>query len=143
MIPETTGHLASHLAAGLAAAHHPGQPGPATGRIVLLAVALLAVGAFALLQVRARSRQQRPPSPDRARRHGLTGRRRDADPRRDAGRRGAPDWRTAPSRYGRDASADEAPAGNQERYRPDWRYGYPPGYEPGYEPGRRERGPAS
>jgi hypothetical protein len=147
MTPKTTDHLlASHLATGLASAPHPGQPGPALGRVVLLAVAVLAVGAFTFLQVRARSRQQRPPGPDRARSraHGPAGRGRYAGRRGAPRRGGAPDWRTPPSRYGRDVPAGEAPGseapdGNQERYRPDWRYGYPPGYEPS----RRERGPAS
>jgi hypothetical protein len=68
-----------------------------------------------------------------------------------ARRREVPDWRTPPSRYGLGPQQDEAPSGNQERYRPDWRYGYPPSRDPGGdqgwsqggEPGRRERGPAS
>lgn len=101
---------AGHLAAGLAAAGHPGAGTPAGGRIALVAVAVLAVGAFTALQIRVRS-----------------------------GHRRRPDWRTPPSRYGLDAAQDEAPGGNEERYRPDWRYGYPPGHAPGSQ----ERGPAS
>jgi hypothetical protein len=77
-------------------------------------VAILVVGAFTVLQIRA--------WPD----HRRAGRAR-------------PDWRVPPSRYGQDAGQDETPGGNEERNRPDWQYGYPPGYEPG----PRERGPAS
>jgi len=125
--------LTSHLAAGrlpggLAAAGQAGGGATAAGRIVLVAVAVLAVTAFAALQVRAR-------------------------------RRGTPDWRTPPSRYGQQPRRDEAPGGNDEQHRPDWCYGYPPGRDQGRdrgvdqgsnrgwtqarEPGRRERGSAS
>lgn len=81
--------------AGLAVIQHGGawlvlgQQGgnsPVLGRIVLVAVAVLAVGAFAALQFRA--------------------------------------WSRGP---------DEAPYGNQTRYRPDRSCEYPPG------PGRRGR----
>ena len=135
---------AGHLVASLAAAGHPGPGAPVADRIVLVAVAVLAVGAFTVLQVRARPDRWRPPGRERSGRRG--GARR-GDSRRGGGlerrgnpeRRGVPDWRTPPSRYGLDVRQDEAPAGNEERYRPDWRYGYPPGREPG----PRERGPAS
>jgi hypothetical protein len=90
-------------------------------RIVLVLVAVLAVAAFAVLQIRARSasgRRSRGPDPGRA---------------------GTPDWRVPPRRYAADVPRDEAPFGNQERSRPDWRYGYPPGRDPEH----RERGSAS
>ena len=78
--------------------------GSSAGRIALIAVAILAVAAYAGLQLRARSRQQ-----DGTRRY---------DPW---------DWRTYPE----DGSpVDQALAGPEEGRRPDWRYGYPPGYEP-------------
>jgi hypothetical protein len=93
----------------LAAGHQAGS-GSAAGRIVLVAVAVLAVGAFTVLQIKARSRR-RPPS-ERRRRH---------DPS---------DWRALPPPYWAEGRDDEAPLGNEESYRPDWRYGYPPGYEP-------------
>ena len=70
-----------------------------------------AVGAFTVLQVKARSRRRRPPSV----------RRRRYDPS---------DWRALPPQYWAEGRDDEAPSGNEESYRPDWRYGYPPGYEP-------------
>ena len=102
------------------AAGHQGGSGPVVGRIALVAVAVLAVGAFAVLQVKARSYRRRPPSGRRRGRH---------DPRT-GGRCRAPYWP--------EGRNDEAPFGNEERYRPDWRYGYPPGYEPYplYDPAR-------
>jgi hypothetical protein len=142
MIPSGKGGLpmiratAAQLAAGLAAAGPPEPGAPVAGRIALVAVAVLAVGAFTALQIRARSGHRRPPGRGRP---GQRGRRGDARRRGGLGRRGVPDWRTPPARYGLDAGQDETPGGNEERYRPDWRYGYPPGYEPG----SRERGPAS
>jgi hypothetical protein len=51
----------------LAAAHQSGN-GPVLGRVVLVAVAMLAVGAFAVLQVKARSPRRRPSPPRRRRR---------------------------------------------------------------------------
>jgi hypothetical protein len=97
---------------------YEGGGGSAAGRIALLAVALLAVGAFTALQVKARSR----------RRGARTGRDRRYDPA---------DWRSwpPPSWPG---GPDEALSGNAERHRPDWRHGYPPGYEPypRYDPSR-------
>ena len=78
--------------------------GSSAGRIALIAVAILAVAAYAGLQLRARSR------------------------RKDGTRRYDPwDWRTYPE----DGSpVDQALAGPEEGRRPEWRYGYPPGYEP-------------
>jgi hypothetical protein len=101
------------------AADHQGGSGSVVGRIALVVVAVLAVGAFAVLQIKARSYRRRPPS----------GRRRRNDPS---------DWRTLPSLYWPEGRNDEAPLGNEERYRPGWRYGYPPGYDPYplYDPAR-------
>ena len=94
------------------AAGHQGGNGSVAGRIALVVVAVLAVGAFAMLQIKARSHRRRPPSEPRRRRH---------DPS---------DWRALPAPYWPDGRNDGVPFGNQERYRPDWRYGYPPGYDP-------------
>ncbi len=109
-------------AAWLAAGQQSGS-GSALGRVVLVAVAVLAVGTFAVLQARARSQRRKPPS-DRRRR------RRRHDPS---------DWRTLPPPQWPEGRDDEPPFGNEERYRPDWRYGYPPGYDPypRYDPARR------
>lgn len=90
----------------LAAGHADGS-GSATGRIALIAVAVLAVAAYALLQLKARSGRAR------------------------AARRYDPwDWRTYPPESGPAGRDAGAPYGNEESSRPDWRYGYPPGYEP-------------
>lgn len=78
--------------------------GSAAGRIALVAVAVLAVVVYVILQFKARSRQ-------------AAGTRR-YDPW---------DWRTYP---GEGSPADQALAGPEEGRRPEWRYGYPPGYEP-------------
>jgi hypothetical protein len=104
--------------AWLAAGHQAGGV-PVVSRLALIAVTVLAVGAFWVLQAKARAHRRRPPS----------GRRR--------GRRPA-DWRTLPRPYWPEARDGEAPFGNEERNRPDWRYGYPPGYEPYplYDPAR-------
>jgi hypothetical protein len=82
-------------------------------------VTVLAVGAFGVLQAKARAHRRRSAS----------GRRR--------GRRPA-DWRTLPRPCWPEGRDGEAPFGNEERNRPDWRYGYPPGYEPYplYDPAR-------
>jgi len=108
------------------AAGHQGGSGAVTSRIVLVAVAVLAVGAFVMLQVKARSHRPRPPSEP--------GRRRPEpfNPFNPS------DWRTLPPPYWPEGRNDEAPFGNEERHRPDWRYGYPPGYEPypRYDPAR-------
>jgi hypothetical protein len=103
----------------MAAGHQVGS-GAVTGRIVLVAVAVLAVGAFVVLQVKARSRCPRSPFGRRRLRH---------DPS---------DWRTLSPPYWPEGRDDEGPVGNEERNRPDWRYGYPPGYDPYplYDPAR-------
>jgi hypothetical protein len=102
------------------ASSYQGGNGSAAGRIALVLVALLAVGAFALLQVRARWRRRGASS-------GPLGQRR-YDPS---------DWRTwpPPSWSGPD---HEAPSGHDEKCRPGRPYGYPPGYEPypRYDPAR-------
>ena len=90
------------------AANQTDGNGSAAGRIALVAVAVLAIVAYALLQVQARSRRAR------------TGRRR-YDPW---------DWRTYPPESGPAGRDAGVPYGNEESSRPDWRYGYPPGYEP-------------
>lgn len=81
--------------------------GSAAGRIALVAVAVLTVAAYVILQLRTRSRRAAW-----TRRY---------DPW---------DWRT----YSEGGSpADQALAGPgqpEEGRRPEWRYGYPPGYEP-------------
>jgi hypothetical protein len=83
------------------------------GRLVLIAVAVAAVGAFAVLQLRAWSR--RP----------LSGRSRDIY-----------DWRTLPPPlHEDDPGAGEMPFGQHESYGPLWRYGVPRGYRRDYEPG--------
>ena len=103
------------------ASSYQGGNGSAAGRIALVLVALVAVGAFALLQVRARWR----------RRGGLTGPpgRRRYDPS---------DWRTWPPPSWSGGPDHGAPSGGEEKSRPGWRYGYPPGYEPypRYDPAR-------
>jgi len=103
----------------LAAGQPAGGGGPAIGRIALVAVAVLAVGAFAVLQVHARSDRRRPPS----------ARRRRYDPS---------DWRTLPPPSRPSGRDGEAPPGQQRAYRPDGRPEYPPGYDPypAYEPAR-------
>jgi hypothetical protein len=102
------------------AAAHQGGGGSVAGRIALVAVAVLAVGAFAVLQIKARSHRQRPPSEPRRRRYNSS------------------DWRTLPLSYWPEGRDDEGPLGNGHGHRPDWRYGYPPGYEPYplYDPAR-------
>jgi subtilisin family serine protease len=107
---------ASVAQAGTSTARQAGGSSSAVGRIALVAVAVAAVGAFAVLQVMARSRHRRPPS---------SGGHRSLD---------ASDWRTLPPRYQTEAGDDDAPPGNEESHRPDWRYGYPPGYYPGVGP---------
>jgi hypothetical protein len=106
--------VATAVAAG------PGHPG--LDRLVLIAVAVAAVGAFTVLQVRAWSRRRRSPS----------GRSRDIY-----------DWRTLPPPpVEDDPGPAEAPSGQQESYGPLWRYGAPRGYSRDYEPGcEPPRGP--
>ncbi|MBV9204692.1 MAG: hypothetical protein JO037_04655 [Actinobacteria bacterium] len=103
--------------AGLAAGHHGGAwlaqghqggGGSVAGRLVLVLVAVLAVGAFTMLQLKARSRERSP-----------------------AGRQhrslAASDWRVAPPPS---PERGEVPSGIEDRYGPDWRYRYLPGYDP-------------
>ncbi len=102
------------------AAGHQGGSGSVVGRIALVAVAVLAMGAFAALQIKARSHRRRPQSERHRRRY---------DPS---------DWRMLPPPRWPGGRDDEAPLGNEERYRPDWKYRYPPGYDPYplYDPAR-------
>ena len=86
------------------AASYTNGSGSAAGRIALVAVAVLAIVAYAILQLKARSRR-------------AAGTRR-YDPW---------DWRTYPEDGG---PVDQALSGPEEGRRPEWRYGYPPGYEP-------------
>ena len=99
---------------------HQGGSGSLPGRIALVAVAVLTVGAFTVMQIKARSHRQRPPSEPRRRRYNPS------------------DWRTLPPPRWPEGRDDEGPPGNAERHRPDWKYGYPPGYEPypRYDPAR-------
>ena len=106
------GQLFSPVSVSWLAAGQPDGSGSVAGRVALVAVALVAVGAFAVLQICNRSDRRRPPSPRRRRRY---------DP---------PDWRTLPPPY-RPAGRDgEAPPGSEESHRPGWRYGYPPARRP-------------
>src|SRR5438046_8900550 len=100
------------------AASYTNGSGSAAGRIALVAVAVLAIGAYVFLQFKARSRRAR------------AGRLR-YDPW---------DWRTYPhpSRPEREDAGE--PPGNQESSRPDWRDAQPPGYEPS-PPSRHARPP--
>jgi hypothetical protein len=50
------------MTAAWLAAGGQGGSGPVLGRVILVAVAVLAVGAFAVLQAKARSRRRGPPS---------------------------------------------------------------------------------
>jgi hypothetical protein len=85
------------------------------GQLVLIAVAVAAVGAFTLLQLRAWSRRRRSSS----------GRSRDTY-----------DWRTLPPPPQEDdLGPGEMPFGQQESYGPLWRHGAPRGYRGDYEPG--------
>jgi hypothetical protein len=92
------------------------------GQFVLIAVAVAAVGAFTVLQLRAWSRRRRSPS------------RRSRD---------SYDWRTLPPPpHHDDPGPGEMPFGQQESYGPLWRYGAPRGYRRDYEPGcEPARGP--
>jgi hypothetical protein len=102
------GKARSQMISTWLAANQTDGNGSAAGRIALVAVAVLAIVAYALLQLQARSRRA------------SAGRRR-YDPW---------DWRTYPPES-RPAGPDAGvPYGNEESSRPDWRYGYPPGYEP-------------
>jgi hypothetical protein len=105
-----------------AVAARPDHPG--LDRLVLIAVAVAAVGAFTVLQVRAWSRRRRSPS----------GRSRDIY-----------DWRTLPPPplpREDDRGPGAMPSGQQENYGPLWRYGAPRGYRRDYGPGcEPPRGP--
>jgi len=92
------------------------------GQLVLIAVAVAAVGAFTVLQLRAWSRH----------RYSSSGRSRDTY-----------DWRTLPPPpHEDDPGPGEMPFGQQESYGPLWRYGAPRGYRRDYEPGcEPARGP--
>ena len=107
--------------AWLAAANQGGS-GSVAGRIALVAVAVLTVGAFAVLQIKVRSHRRRPPSEPRRRRYNPS------------------EWRALPLPYWLPGRSPRWPwpLGNEYRHRPDWRYGYPPGYEPYplYDPAR-------
>jgi hypothetical protein len=108
--------------ANSAAAPMPSGNG-SLGRLVLVAVAAAAVGAFTALQLRAWSRRRRSPS----------GRSRDIY-----------DWRTLPPPplEDDDPGPGEMPFGQRESYGPLWRYGAPRGYRRDYEPGcEPARGP--
>jgi hypothetical protein len=98
-------------AARAAGASQPDASGSAAGRIVLVAVAVVAVGAFAMLHVMARSRRDRPPSGRRRRPPDVS------------------DWRTLARRY-QDAAGDDEPlSGHEAHYPAGRRYGYPPDYD--------------
>jgi hypothetical protein len=93
----------------------------AADRIALIAIAVAAVGAFALLQVMACSRRRHAPSRPGRRRHAPN------------------DWRTMPPGY----QDDDPPYRDAEGYGPLWRYGSPRGYGHDYGPGYRPgAGPA-
>jgi hypothetical protein len=102
-----------------AVAASPDHPG--LDRLVLIAVAVVAVGAFTVLQLRAWSRRRSP-----------SGRSRDIY-----------DWRTLPPPPREDdPGPGETPSGQQESFGPLWRYGAPRGYRRDYEPGcEPARGP--
>ena len=117
--------VATARSAPRAATSATGRPGPNRswlGQLVLIAVAVVAVGAFTVLQLRAWSRRRRSPS----------GRSRDIY-----------DWRTLPPPPPEDdPGPGEMPFGQQESYGPLWRYGAPRGYLRDYEPGcEPTRGP--
>ncbi len=99
-----------------AAAGHARRSSPMLGRIVLVAVAVTAVGAFTVLQLRAWARRRRSPGRGRRRSRQLN------------------DWRTLPPRYEDDLEDGEMPFAQREGYGPLWRYGSPPGYSRDYEP---------
>lgn len=106
------------------AAGHADRSSSLLGRVVLIAVAVVAVGAFAVLQVLARSRR-RPPG---------AGTRRPRD---------VYDWRTLPPKDESDPARDAMSVADQEDYGPLWRYGVPWRYGRDYDPGHdRGYGPA-
>ena len=102
---------------------------PVLGRIALVAVAVAAVGAFTVLQIKAWSR---PPS--RPARPARTARGRQA--------RAVADWRTLPPQYSDGAADEEVRPCGQDDYGPLWRYGALRSYSHRDGPGhRREDGP--
>jgi hypothetical protein len=123
--------LARESAAGLAAMTQAAHQ--AAGRITLVAVAVVAVGAFTVLQIMAAS-GRRPPAARRRR------------------PRAGHDWRTLPPAYDDPEYEDPAcedvahedVAGTRgmtgtdhDGYGPLWRYGAPRGYGRDYGPGHR------
>lgn len=111
---------------------------PALGRIALVAVAIAAVSAFTLLQIRART--QRPGARRAAlaarRGPGLGARRRPISGARRRARAGR-DWRTLPPPYSASAPGEQPPLRDHDDYGPLWRYGSPRGYGRDYGPGHR------
>jgi hypothetical protein len=106
------------------AAGHEGRGSSVLGRVVLVAVAVAAVSAFAVLQVLARSR----------RRSIATGARRPRE---------VYDWRTLPPKDERDPARGAMPLAGREDYGPLWRYGAPRAYGRDHDAGYDRRyGPA-
>ena len=115
--PRLTAATVSAAVSAAAAARQ--APGSGTaGRIVLVAVAVAAVGAFTVLQIMARSGRRRAPVSRGRRAHAA-----------------ACDWRTLPPQYEDDAGRAERPAADHDGYGPLWRYGSPHGYARDYGPG--------
>ena len=114
--PHSPRLTAATLSAAAAAGQTPGSG--AAGRILLVAVAVVAVGAFTVLQIMARSGHRRGPA-GRGRRARAAG----------------CDWRTLPPQYEDDAGRAEMPAADHDAYGPLWRYGSPHGYARDYGPG--------
>ncbi len=114
--PDSPRLTAASLSAASAAGQAP-RSGSAAGAIVLVAVAVAAVGAFTVLQIMARSGRRRVPAGG--------GRR----------ARAACDWRTLPPQYQADAGRAGTPAADHDGYGPLWRYGSPHGYARDYGPG--------
>jgi hypothetical protein len=103
------------VASMASAVGHAGRSSPVLGRIVLVAVVVAAVVAFAVLQVLARSRRRSP----------MAGHRRPRE---------VYDWRTLPPQDEHDPARDAMPCADQETYGPLWRYGIPRGYGRDYDP---------
>ncbi len=116
-VPHSPRLTAATLAAASAAGQAPGS-GSAAGAIILVAIAVAAVGAFTVLQIMARSGRRRAPV-SRGRR----------------ARAAACDWRTLPPKYQQDAGRAEKPVTDHDGYGPLWRYGSPHGYARDYGPG--------
>ena len=114
--PHSPRLTAATLPAAVAAGQASGSG--AAGRIVLVAVAVAAIGAFTVLQIMARSGRRRAPV-SRGRR----------------ARAAACDWRTLPPQYEDEAGRAERPAADHDGYGPLWRYGSPHGYARDYGPG--------